>query len=251
MMITIKKIRTLKPRVQLRKCADVFHEAMTEETEDGYLDEVLSIVFSSDLVSAEDEEKIKRFYAKGKGIGYEDICYHILSILGDSPSDWDQKTEDGEIDWSKRKVMEHYLYLDHLRSPYNVGAIFRNSEAFCIKEIYLAPGTASPDHHRAERTSRGTVNAIPWSEKELSELPPDIPVFALEIGGTDIREFEFPERGICMIGSEETGLTREARELALSSCGIVTIPQFGAKGSINVASATAIMLYKWIESVQK
>ena len=57
-MITIKKIRTLKPRVQLRKCADVFHEAMTEETEDGYLDEVLSIVFSSDLVSAEDEEKI-------------------------------------------------------------------------------------------------------------------------------------------------------------------------------------------------
>ena len=232
-MITIKKIRTLKPRVQLRKCADVFHEAMTEETEDGYLDEVLSIVFSSDLVSAEDEEKIKRFYAKGKGIGYEDICYHILSILGDSPSDWDQKTEDGEIDWSKRKVMDHYLYLDHLRSPYNVGAIFRNSEAFCINEIYLAPGTASPDHHRAERTSRGTVNAIPWSEK------------------TDIREFEFPERGICMIGSEETGLTREARELALSSCGIVTIPQFGAKGSINVASATAIMLYKWIESVQK
>ena len=113
-MITIKKIRTLKPRVQLRKCADVFHEAMTEETEDGYLDEVLSIVFSSDLVSAEDEEKIKRFYAKGKGIGYEDICYHILSILGDSPSDWDQKTEDGEIDWSKRKVMDHYLYLDHL-----------------------------------------------------------------------------------------------------------------------------------------
>ena len=102
-----------------------------------------------------------------------------------------------------------------------------------------------------ERTSRGTVNAIPWSEKELSELPPDIPVFALEIGGTDIREFEFPERGICMIGSEETGLTREARELALSSCGIVTIPQFGAKGSINVASATAIMLYKWIESVKK
>ena len=140
-MITIKKIRTLKPRVQLRKCADVFHEAMTEETEDGYLDEVLSIVFSSDLVSAEDEEKIKRFYAKGKGIGYEDICYHILSILGDSPSDWDQKTEDGEIDWSKRKVMDHYLYLDHLRSPYNVGAIFRNSEAFCINEIYLAPGT--------------------------------------------------------------------------------------------------------------
>lgn len=250
-MITIKKIRTLKPRVQLRKCADVFHEAMTEDTEDGYLDDVLSIVFSSELLTEADKDKIKRYYAKGRGIAYEDICYCILSILGDSPSDWDQKNDDGEIDWSKREVLEHYLYLDHLRSPYNVGAIFRNSEAFCIKEIYLAPGTASPDHHRAERTSRGTVNAIPWCEKEVDELDKDIPVFALETGGTDIREFSFPEKGICLIGSEETGLTGEARKLALSSCGIVTIPQFGAKGSINVASATAIMLYKWLEAAKR
>ena len=78
---------------------------------------------------------------------------------------------------------------------------------------------------------------------------PDIPVFALEIGGQDIRSFEFPERGVCIIGSEETGITNEAREKAESSLGIVSIPQFGAKGSINVASAAAILLYKWMESV--
>ena len=37
-MITLKKIRSLKPRVQLRKAADVFHEANTEELDETYLD---------------------------------------------------------------------------------------------------------------------------------------------------------------------------------------------------------------------
>ena len=76
-------------------------------------------------------------------------------------------------------------------------------------------------------------------------------IFALETGGCDIRDFRFPERGICIVGSEETGLTAEARQRAESSLGIVTIPQHGAKGSINVASAVGIMLYKWVESVRE
>ena len=249
-MITLKKIRSLKARVQLRKAADVFHEANTEDTEPGFLEDVLDIIVSSDLVDAEDASKLRRFFEKGRGVGYEDIYYHVLSILGDSPSDWDRRTEDGEIDWSSRKVLDHMLFLDHLRSPYNVGAIFRNAEAFGVKEIVLAPGTASPEHQRAYRTSRGTIDAIPWREGELDSLPQDMPVFALEVGGTDIRDFRFPERGICIIGSEETGITKEARALADSSAGIVSIPQLGAKGSINVASATAILLYKWIESLK-
>ena len=248
MMITLKKIRTLKPRVQLRKAADVFHEANTEEVEDEYLSAVLDIILSSDLVDAENGEKLKRFFQKGRGIGYEDIYYHVLSILGDSPSDWDKRTEDGDVDWSQRLVLPHMLFLDHLRSPYNVGAIFRNAEAFGVSDVILAPGTASPEHPRAQRTSRDTVNAIPWREGELDSIPDGYTVFALELGGTDVRDFQFPEKGVCIIGSEETGVTREGREMALSSGGIVSVPQFGAKGSINVASAAAILLYKWMES---
>ncbi len=247
-MITIKKIRSLKPRVQLRKAADVFHEASTGEADEEYLSEVLGIILSSDLVSESEGERLRGFFSKGPGVGYEDIYYNVLAVLGDSPADWDRRTEEGEIDWSVRKTLGHRLFLDHLRSPYNVGAIFRNAEAFCVDGIYLAPGTASPMHPRAERTSRRTVEAIPWKECELSELPGDVPVFALEVGGCPIHDFRFPERGICIIGSEETGITEEARRLAGASCGIVSIPQYGAKGSINVASAAAILLFEWLRN---
>lgn len=247
-MISAKKIRTLKPRVQLRRAADVFHEAAASDPGKEYLDEILSIVLSSDLVCDEDEDKIRWFYEKGDSLSFEDIYYHILTILGDAPADWDARDEEGRIDWSRREVREHYLFLDHLRSPYNVGAVFRNAEAFGVKGISIAPGTASPEHPRAVRTSRSTVEGIPWDVKEISSIPDDMPVFALELGGEDIDDFRFPESGLCIIGSEEDGISREARERAEASLGLVSIRQYGAKGSINVASAAAIMLYKWMEA---
>ena len=83
-MITIKKIRSLKPRVQLRKAADVFHEANAGDADEEYLREVLGIILSSDLVSESEGERLRGFFAKGPGVGYEDIYYNVLAVLGDS-----------------------------------------------------------------------------------------------------------------------------------------------------------------------
>ena len=248
-MISAKKIRTLKPRVQLRRSADAFHEAAASDPGSGYLDEIIDIIASSEILSDADKDKIRFFYSKGGSLSYEDIYYCILTALGDVPADWDAEDDEGNIDWSRRTLLPHYLFLDHLRSPYNVGSIFRSAEAFQAAGIYIAPGSASPEHPRARRTSRGTVDGVDWRECELSSIPPDIPVFALETGGEDIASFAFPSHGICIIGSEEDGISPEARRLAEASHGIVTIPQHGAKGSLNVSSATAILLYKWQEAL--
>ena len=66
-MITLKKIRSLKPRVQLRKAADVFHEANIEEADEEYLKSVLDIIISSDLVDAAAGEKLCSYFQKGRG----------------------------------------------------------------------------------------------------------------------------------------------------------------------------------------
>ena len=78
-----------------------------------------------------------------------------------------------------------------------------------------------------------------------------IPVFALEVGGRDITEFEFPDYGICIIGNEESGVSPSSLKAADRSLGRVSIRQYGAKGSINVASAAAIMLSAWANSSAK
>lgn len=246
-MITPKKILTLKPRVQLRKVADVFHRAKAEGYDGGYLEEVLGIALSSDLISNEDRARLCSFYAKGDSLSYDDIYYCILSALGESPADWDTVDGEGNIDWGQRRILGHSLFLDHLRSPYNVGSVFRSAEAFGVNHIYIAPGTASPSHPRAMRTSRGAAGGIPWDERDLMALP-SVPVFALETGGTPLSDFAFPEEGICILGSEETGVSKEGRDLAMSSLGLVSIPQMGVKGSLNVSSAASILLYQWMLS---
>lgn len=244
-MITLKKIATLKPRVQLRKIGGIFYTSSVSHYDDEYLKSVLEYLIASDLINDDDKKKIVGFYNRNDSQSGADIYYHILGILGESPADWDFVDSSGSIDWTRRIIKSHSLYLDHLRSPYNVGSIFRSAESFCVDRIYLSEGCASPEHPRAIRTSRNTVYGVDWCIEKLSNI--DMPIFALELGGKDISEFEFPERGICIIGSEESGVSREALSIADSSLGRVSIGQYGAKGSINVASATAILLYKWLE----
>lgn len=241
-MITIKKIATLKPRVQLRKLGAIFHEASLKNLDEEYLEDAYRFLLSSELLSPSDQKAITGFYLSKS---YDDIYYNILNILGESPADWDLLDASGSVDWSKRTIKEHYLYLDHLRSPYNVGSIFRSAESFGVDEIYISPGCASPEHPRARRTSRDTVDGVKWEEKILGDI--DMPVFALELGGVDISEFEFPQRGICIIGSEESGVSKEALDIAKASIGVVSIAQYGAKGSINVSAATSILLYEWMK----
>ena len=243
-MITIKKIKTLKPRVRVRKLGEIFHNTNVTPFEEEYLSSALDMLLSEELLSDKDREDILSFYKKGGKEDYEDIYYRTLTVLGESVADWDVRDDEGNVAWERRTVFPHFLYLDHLRSPYNVGSIFRSSEAFGVEEIFLSPGSASPLHERARRTSRGTVDGVRWDWREIEDIP-DMPLFALETGGTDITEFSFPERGICIIGSEEEGVSSRSLEMAERSFGRVSIRQYGVKGSINVASAVAILLQYW------
>ncbi len=241
-MLTIRKILTLKPRVQLRKCGQYFHLASTCSRPSEELDAYFSLFFSL-LPEQRRDEASYSFHR----MRYDDLYYLSLDVLGEAVADWDM-VENGGVDYSKRTVFPHFLYLDFIRSPYNLGSIFRNAEAFGVEKIFIRPGSASPLHERAVRTSRGTVDGVAWEFRELEEIAGDHQVFALELGGQDIASFTFPERGLCIIGSEETGVSKGALEFADSSLGRVSIRQYGAKGSINVASASAILLSAWASS---
>ena len=77
---------------------------------------------------------------------------------------------------------------------------------------------------------------------------PDLPVFALETGGTPINDFIFPQKGIVIIGSEELGISPEA--LSQANYGTVTIPMNGIKASLNVGVAFGILMHAWTQSLQ-
>ncbi|GHT44137.1 RNA methyltransferase [Endomicrobiia bacterium] len=182
---------------------------------------------------------------------------HILLAETDHyPADWDFIGADGVLDPAKRRPFPGMrVYLEDIRSPFNVGAMFRTAESFGVEKILLSPLCADPHHPRAERTAMGCVDVLPWERVSLDAVKAlGGPIFALETGGIDPAEFSFPgaspdvpARGIMIVGSEELGVSPEALALADASLGRLSITTYGAKGSLNVSVAFGIAMQKWAE----
>lgn len=248
-MISAKKIRTLKPRVQLRKCANLMYQMKAEDYSDDYLRSLADIVDESALVPAEDKKILSRLFSKciitRDPLVGKDIHCLLLRILGQEAADWDMVTEDGRLDAGVRTVKPHSLFLDRIRSPYNIGAIFRSAESFCVDHIYLREGCGDVRSPRCIRTSRGAVDVIPYTVVSSLDFLKERECFALETGGESLSAFTFPSDAICVLGSEEDGVSPDV----LSLCsGKVSIEQYGAKGSVNVSVAAGILLYSWAMS---
>ena len=269
-MITIRKLKTLKTGTLRRKTA-VILQAFEQELRNGirpdsrYLDDFLeltSAAFNTDETISPRALSIRNRTAdlqSGELMRELNGLRHaILSVLGAEPADWDLSVTaapvingiQGEHETDgKREGVE--LYLDDIRSPFNLGSIFRTSEAFGVSMICLSPDCPSPEHQRARRSAMGCTELVEWRKCSAEDALIGKNVFALELGGTPIDDFEFPSRGIAVIGSEELGISPETRAAAERSCGLVSIPVYGNKGSINVSVAFGIMMQRWSESLHR
>ncbi len=171
--------------------------------------------------------------------------HHLLSLIGTFPAEWDMimapHAERGSA--SRRFFPGVAVYAEDIRSPFNLGSVFRTAEAMGAEKVYVSPFCADPAHPRARRSAMGCIDLVPWERVPLGALPEDEPVFVLETGGTPIETFRFPPRGVVIIGSEELGASPEA--LRRASRGCVSIPMTGAKASLNVGVAFGILMQAW------
>ena len=179
---------------------------------------------------------------------------HLLAIIGTFPAEWDlviaphaNPNDENGLVRQRSFFPGTAVYAEDIRSPFNLGSIFRSAEAMGAEKVYISPFCTDPQQPRAIRSGMGCIETMGYTRCSLNELPENLPVFALETGGTDINEFRFPKQGICIIGSEELGVSPQA--LARATYGRVTIPMKGLKASLNVGVAFGILMQKWVESL--
>jgi tRNA G18 (ribose-2'-O)-methylase SpoU len=141
---------------------------------------------------------------------------------------------------SKEPYLDVTVYLDNLRSAFNVGSILRTMEAFRIKSAYFAKNTPFIDHPKVQETSMGSSMLI-HAHKDLRLIPK--PIIALECtnDAISIYDYQFPETFTLVLGNEALGVDPT---LLRSADVIVKIPLLGAKNSLNVSSAFAITAYE-------
>lgn len=146
------------------------------------------------------------------------------------------------------------VYCEDLRSPFNVGSVFRTAEAFGFSKVLLSQASPYPGMSpRLDKSAMGACSRIDWERTTLDDALqtwPDLPIFALELGGSTLTDFVFPDRGIVILGSEELGVHPQTLTRCRSSAGVVSIPLWGTKASLNVAVSFGILAQSWTQALQ-
>ncbi len=179
--------------------------------------------------------------------------HEILRVTGREPADWDlAEPKSVSTDREAIATFPIALFGESIRSPYNVGSMIRSAAAFGARECLFSPESANPEHSRARRSAMGGDRSVTVRRATLDEISSgEMPLFAVESGGVAISEFTFPDRGIALFGHEELGLSHDALACAAASGGIVSIPLYGAKQSLNVAATAAIVLSWWVARAEQ
>jgi len=146
---------------------------------------------------------------------------------------------------------EHPLYcvVDNVRSLWNVGSIFRTSDAAGVRKLFLCGISGYPPRPEISKTALGAENSVPWEYVKdaalavvrLKEL--GVRVVALETGEDAVPydEFAYAFPLCIVVGHEVDGISRHVLALADD---VVTIPMLGTKSSLNVAVAYGVALYE-------
>lgn len=235
-MITLRKLEELPPRTRARKLF-----ALLGETHDDVYD--LGLVAMAQAI-LKDSSSAQTLTDRVRGL----LRQRLAAWLGIETADWDMQAppdRDGAV-----TRFPFTAYLEDLRSPFNVGSIVRSAEAYGFEALYHSPATPGLDHPRARRSAMGAETFLPVTAAPLAELRArwTAPVFALELGGTDVSQFAFPPNGLVLVGGEELGLSPEALAWADGSAGRVTLPLYGRKASLNVGVAFGILAAAWVRT---
>ncbi len=142
------------------------------------------------------------------------------------------------------------VVLDHVRSLYNVGSVFRTSDAFRISGVCLCGITACPPHPEIHKTALGAEESVAWqhfaqTEDAVRQLREQgYRVLAVEQceGSTLLQNFQRKpdERIAVVLGNEVKGVQQQVVDMC---DGCLEIPQFGTKHSLNVSVTAGIVLW--------
>lgn len=143
------------------------------------------------------------------------------------------------------------VVLDHVRSLYNVGSVFRTADAFRLSGVCLCGITARPPHPEIHKTALGAEESVDWRYFEQTEdcvrwlKSEGYTVMAVEqCKGSVLLDSDFevknPKLAI-VLGNEVKGVQQQVVDMC---DGCLEIPQYGTKHSLNVSVTAGIVIWE-------
>ena len=143
-------------------------------------------------------------------------------------------------------IHEFVIVLDHVKSDFNIGKIFRSADAFGARELHLVGiDIFNPT------PAKGAFKSVPARfHSHIKQCYKELRARGYTFYALD-PETEFvlgqtpmPEKSAFILGHEEYGLSFDPADF--DSIQRVSIPQFGRVQSLNVSVAASIVMYEYI-----
>jgi TrmH family RNA methyltransferase len=143
---------------------------------------------------------------------------------------------------------ETLVALDRVRDPGNLGTIIRTADAAGASGVILVGECTDPFALEAVRATMGSLLAMPLTRCSAAEFlgwqaGSGAQVIATHLeGAVDYRTVDYARQPtVLLMGNEQSGLPDTLADAATSR---VRIPQQGSAESLNLAIATAVMLFE-------
>ncbi len=149
------------------------------------------------------------------------------------------------------------ILLDDVRSMNNVGSVFRTADAFLLEAIYLCGFTPIPPHREIQKTALGATETVKWKHfssamEAIAELKKkEWKIYSIEQAEKSISLADFipkkNEKLVLIFGNEVEGVRQE---LIHQSNGVIEIPQYGMKHSLNIAVSVGIVCWDILKKIK-
>jgi TrmH family RNA methyltransferase len=136
------------------------------------------------------------------------------------------------------------IMLDNISDPGNLGTIIRNCDWFGIKNILLSENIVDYTNPKVIRSSMGSVFHVNLFEEIDAETLLKLKrqgyeIFCADLEGENIFTYQRNKKTILILSSESHGPSKEFLEISDKK---ICIPKIGDAESLNVASASAVLL---------
>ena len=136
------------------------------------------------------------------------------------------------------------LVLDAINDPGNLGTIIRLCDWFGIEQLVCSLDTVDCYNQKVVQASMGSLTRVSIRYTDLHQYLKEtvLPIYMADMDGENVYESSLPKEAVLIMGNEANGISEPIREIVSNT---ISIPRFGRvqeTESLNVATATAILL---------
>jgi len=134
--------------------------------------------------------------------------------------------------------------LDAVNDPGNLGTIIRLCDWFGVSNIVCSQDTVDCYNTKVVQASMGSLTRVFIDYIDLEEFirTSDQPTFIADMDGDNVYKTQLPNEGVLVMGNEANGVSETIKNLISTKISIPRFGNFQQTESLNVATATAILL---------